>query len=112
MPPALPGWLAQLACALAALLLVGLPLLLRERMAGSSADSPAGLALAAAPQALGTSLRYLAWLGSAGMAFGLGWALLLRAAAATRRGLALFEQRYYLAGLLIAVIVVTLLFSQ
>lgn len=112
VPPALPGWLAQLACALAALLLVGLPLLLRERMAGSSADSPAGLALAAAPQALGTSLRYLAWIGSAGVAFGLGWALLLRAAAATRRGLALFEQRYYLAGLLIAVIVVTLLFIQ
>ena len=38
--------------------------------------------------------------------------LLLRGSAALRRGLSLFEQRYYLAGLLIALILGLLLFIQ
>ena len=45
-------------------------------------------------------------------AFNAAWRALLRVSGALRRGLALFEQRYYLAGLLIAVILVIMLFIQ
>ncbi|MBK9712062.1 MAG: hypothetical protein IPO81_12185 [Kouleothrix sp.] len=105
--PALPGLATQLACGLAALALLGLPALLRR-------GRPAGLATDGVlrPQALGESLRGLSWLGTATRAFAWLWGALLGLSRTSRRGLALLEQRYYLAGLVIAVIVVIMLFIQ
>ncbi|MFN8501469.1 proton-conducting transporter membrane subunit [Kouleothrix sp.] len=111
--PSLPGLLAQLACGLAALLLLSLPLALRARGAAAP-DEPAAEPSSGvvAPAGLGASLRALAALAAPNEAFASAWRALVLASDALRRGLALFEQRYYLAGLLIAVIVVVLLFIQ
>ena len=109
--PDLPGPLGLAACAVAALLLaVGIPLLVRARAPRAHAPAPAGGALV--PLGLGESLAALARLGAPSAAFSAAWHALLRASDVLRRGLALFEQRYYLAGLLIAVIVIVLLFIQ
>ncbi len=110
--PPLPGSLGLAGGGLAALALLSIPLLVRAGAPAAPAaepDQPAALAL---PAALGESLAGLAWLAAAASAFVGGWQLLLRGSAALRRGLSLFEQRYYLAGLLIALILVLLLFIQ
>jgi NADH:ubiquinone oxidoreductase subunit 4 (subunit M) len=108
--PALPGAVGQIACAAAALLLLALPLLARYRRACAGAETrPQGVF---APQALGESLSRLAWLAAPVSFFAGLWSGLLGLSRALRGGLALFEQRYYLAGLLIAVIVVIMLFIQ
>ena len=70
---------------------------------------PDGVAL---PWALGESLRGLAWMATATQLFARAWQALLALSRGLRRGMALFEQRYYLAGLLIAVILVIMLFIQ
>jgi formate hydrogenlyase subunit 3/multisubunit Na+/H+ antiporter MnhD subunit len=111
-PLALPGILGQGVCLIAALGLLGLAARARFgplRPLAAGAQSSEGVV---APQALGESLGGLAWLGMATTAFAWVWAVLLRAITLLRRGLALFEQRYYLAGLVIAVIVVLMLFIQ
>lgn len=109
--PQLPSLLGLAACAVAALLLaVGIPLLVRDRAPQTPAQSPAGGALV--PQGLGESLGALAGLGAPADTFAAAWHALLRASDVLWRGLALFEQRYYLAGLLLAVIVIVLLFIQ
>jgi len=109
--PALPSLIAQSICLLAALLLIALPLLARSRRYAAAEDqlSQAGVA---APWALGESLRGLAWMAIATEAFAYAWRALLALSRGLRRGMALFEQRYYLAGLLIAVILVIMLFIQ
>ena len=56
--------------------------------------------------------RGLAWMAIAPEAFTRAWRGLLVLSRGLRRGMALFEQRYYLAGLLIAVILVIMLFIQ
>ena len=110
--PPLPRTLGLVGGGLAALALLGIPWLVRANVPAAPAaepDQPSALAL---PAALGESLSGLAWLATATGAFVGGWQLLLRASAALRRGLSLLEQRYYLAGLLIALILVLLLFIQ
>ncbi len=109
--PRLPGGLAQAICAAAALLLVSTPavLLLSRRSAAAAQAESSGVV---APTALGESLEWLAWPGTATAAFASLWQGLLRGSQLLWRGLLLFEQRYYLAGLLIAVIVVIMLFLQ
>ena len=109
--PALPGRVAQSFCLLAALLLIALPLLARARRYAAS-DAQPYQASVAAPWALGQSLHGLAWLATATKAFVYAWQALLTLSHGLRRGMALFEQRYYLAGLLIAVILVIMLFIQ
>ncbi len=110
-PPWLPATLGLVASASAALVLVGTPLLVQAR-APRGTGSQAPVAGALAPQGLGESMRLLTQLGLSQAAFEAGWNALLRTSDLLRRGLALLEQRYYLAGLLIAVIVVILLFVQ
>ncbi|HEU5098917.1 MAG TPA: hypothetical protein VFU22_07860 [Roseiflexaceae bacterium] len=109
--PALPGALGQGASLLAALALVVLALFARSRRYSLLGDQlrRAGVA---APWALGESLRGLAWLATAAEAFAGAWQACLGLSRWLRRGMALFEQRYYLAGLLIAVILVIMLFIQ
>jgi multicomponent Na+:H+ antiporter subunit A len=82
----------------------------RRRAAGP--DQEAQRAAVFAPHALGQSLGGLAWLGSATGVFLALWAGLLTLSRAIRRGLALLEQRYYLAGLVIALIIVIMLFVR
>jgi multicomponent Na+:H+ antiporter subunit A len=109
--PALPSLPAQSLCLIAALLLLTLPLLARSRRYAAAEDQPhqAGVI---APGALGESLRGLAYLAVATEAFAYAWRTLLALSRLLRRGMALFEQRYYLAGLLIAVILMIMLFIQ
>jgi formate hydrogenlyase subunit 3/multisubunit Na+/H+ antiporter MnhD subunit len=107
--PALPGQAGQIACAAAVLALALLPALARRRRRCAGDVAPQAVL---APQALGESLRGLAWLAAPTSLFARGWSGLLGVSRALRRGLALFEQRYYLAGLVIAVIVVIMLFIQ
>jgi hypothetical protein len=109
--PALPSLIAQSSSMLAALLLLALPLFARSRRSAAAEDQlpQAGVA---APWALGESLRDLAWMAIGPEAFAQAWRVLLALSRGLRRGMALFEQRYYLAGLLIAVILVIMLFIQ
>jgi multicomponent Na+:H+ antiporter subunit A len=109
--PALPAGWTHAWYALAAVLLLGLPLSARlgGRRAAPLDVRPVGII---SPQTLGQSLRGLAWLGIPAGVFLAIWQALLGLSRAIRRGLALFEQRYYLAGLVIAVIVVVMLFIQ
>ena len=106
----LPGLLTQIACACAVAALAGLAAVLGVRRAHPMPlDPDTQTAGVLAPQALGQSLRGLVWLGSPTSLFHGAWEGLLSLSRATRRVLALFEQRYYLAGLLIALIVVIML---
>jgi formate hydrogenlyase subunit 3/multisubunit Na+/H+ antiporter MnhD subunit len=108
----LPGVPGQVICGLAALLLVALPLVARSRRCVHTPDVQPEQASVFVPSALGESLRGLAWVATPIEVFGGAWMALLRLSRGLRRGLALFEQRYYLAGLLIAVILVIMLFIQ
>jgi hypothetical protein len=109
--PGLPRPSTQIVCLLGALLLLVLPWFARSRR-NESADVQPRQAGVAVPRALGESLHGLAWLATAAEAFAGAWHILLALSRGLRRGMALFEQRYYLAGLLIAVILVIMLFIQ
>jgi formate hydrogenlyase subunit 3/multisubunit Na+/H+ antiporter MnhD subunit len=109
--PPLPGVLGQSVCLLAALLLIVLALFAGSRRYWLPEDQPRRAGVAA-PWALGESLRRLAWAATAAEAFAGAWQACLALSRWLRRGMALFEQRYYLAGLLIAVILVIMLFIQ
>lgn len=108
--PALPGRTMQFVCAVAAVALVALPLLAwrgRSRQARPDPDMPiSGIQV---PHALGQSLGWLAWIGAPASVFQGAWDGLLGLSRIGRRVLALFEERYYLAGLLIALIVMIML---
>jgi len=110
--PALPGRLAQAVCASAALLLLATPVALRLNASLARAVAPADASGVIVPAALGESLSWLAWPGTATNAFAGLWHAILYGSRLLLRGLLLLEQRYYLAGLLIAVIVVIMLFIQ
>ena len=105
--PRLPGAAGTAACAVAALGLIALPALARGRR-----RPPAERQGVLLPQALGESLAWLVWVAAPESSFARLWGALLRASGALRRWLSFFEQRYYLAGLLIAVIIVIMLFIQ
>ncbi len=107
-PP--PGTLARFGSGLAALALIGLPLLaMRGRTRRAPVDQDVRNTALLIPQALGYSLRGLIGLGAPDELFRAIWAGLLSFSRATARLLSLFEQRYYLAGLMIAVIIVIML---
>ena len=106
-PPDTP---TQIAVALAALALLGLPILgLRKRRRCAPVGQEPRNAALLTPEALGQSLRGLAWLGNPTSLYRTIWSALLGLSRGTTRLLALFEQRYYLAGLMIAIIVVVML---
>ncbi|HJZ47364.1 MAG TPA: hypothetical protein VKE41_09370 [Roseiflexaceae bacterium] len=109
--PVLPSLPIQIVCAFAALLLLALPWLahLRRCVPFDTQPQQGGVAM---PWALGESLRGLAWLAIPAEVFASAWHALLALSRGLRRGMALFEQRYYLAGLLIAVILIIMLFIQ
>jgi formate hydrogenlyase subunit 3/multisubunit Na+/H+ antiporter MnhD subunit len=108
--PALPGLAGQVVSALAALGLVALPLVvLRSRRRAAADLVRQGVFV---PQAIGESLSGLAWVATPGGVFTRLWSGLLGISRILRLGLSLFEQRYYLAGLVIAVIIVVMLFIQ
>jgi NADH:ubiquinone oxidoreductase subunit 2 (subunit N) len=109
--PALPGAVGQSVAGIAALLLIALPLIARSRRHALPDDQPRQGGVAT-PWALGESLLGLAWPATAAQAFAATWRAMLVFSRGLRRGMALFEQRYYLAGLLIAVILVIMLFIQ
>lgn len=109
--PALPRALGQGVSLLAALVLMVLALFARSRRYWLPEDQPRSAGVAV-PWALGESLRRLAWVATAAEAFAGAWQACLALSRWLRRGMALFEQRYYLAGLLIAVILVIMLFIQ
>jgi len=110
--PALPGGLAQAACAVVALLLVCTPLVLLLRRSSARTAAPADSTGIIVPAALGESLGWLASSGMATATFVGVWHGMLFGSRSLLRALLLLEQRYYLAGLLIAVIVVIMLFIQ
>jgi formate hydrogenlyase subunit 3/multisubunit Na+/H+ antiporter MnhD subunit len=109
--PALPGRLVQGICLAAALLLIALSRFAGSRRVVAANDLP-HQAAASTPSALGESLSGLAWAAIAPEAFARAWQALATLSRGLRRGMALFEQRYYLAGLLIAIILVIMLFVQ
>jgi multicomponent Na+:H+ antiporter subunit A len=108
VPP--PGALAQIGSGLAVLVLVALPALsMRGRTRYAPVDQDVQNVALLIPQALGYSLRGLIGFGAPDGLFRSIWAGLLNFSRATARLLSLFEQRYYLAGLTIAVIIVIML---
>lgn len=122
------GWLSQIAFApeqlpltptvqalalLVAMFLLVLALAIaRARPARVLARDPDEPPVALAPAALGAALRPLAWLGDPAPALRALWAGLTRASAALRLLIGLFEQRYYLLGVLGALITIMLLMAQ
>lgn len=97
----------QIACGAGALLLVALPVVSRraERVHLDREEQ----STVPAPVALAGSLWLLAWLAAPDVAFRGAWNALLQGGQWLRRGLALFEQRYYLAGVMIGLVVIILL---
>ncbi len=109
--PALPGAGGQALSAVAAVALVALPALGLRSQARRAVPNqePQGTGIFT-PQALGHSLRRLVWLATPVELLQGLWDALLNLSQATRRGLGLFEERYYMAGLMIALIIMILLF--
>jgi NADH:ubiquinone oxidoreductase subunit 2 (subunit N) len=110
--PALPGGVAQAVCGVAALLLTATPVVMLLSRSSTHTAAPVDSVGVSMPAALGESLAWLARLGTATSAFAGVWHGILSGSRFLLRGLQLLEQRYYLAGLLIAVIVVIMLFIQ
>lgn len=65
-----------------------------------------------APDALGDSARPLGWIGRPSGLMDFGWRMLMRLGEIVQIALLLFERRYYLAGLLLGLIVMILLMAQ
>jgi formate hydrogenlyase subunit 3/multisubunit Na+/H+ antiporter MnhD subunit len=108
--PALPGTIGTIASGVAAAALVVLPLLVRRRPGRLTPDDDEIQAASVIPPAaLGRSVAGLAEVARPA-ALRQAWEIALRASEALGRGLALFEQRYYLAGLVLALIGVLLVF--
>jgi NADH:ubiquinone oxidoreductase subunit 5 (subunit L)/multisubunit Na+/H+ antiporter MnhA subunit len=105
----MPGVGAQAVSALVALLLLSAPFILRRAYLRPLPQDRDVYGNAALPQALGESLSLLAWLAAPTRLFQRGWDAVVWLSQAIRRALALFEQRYYLAGFMIGLVVVVLL---
>jgi multicomponent Na+:H+ antiporter subunit A len=104
------GPMARVGSGLAALVLVGLPILaVRGRPRRAPVDQDMRNTGLLIPQALGYSLRGLVELGTPDELFRSIWTSLLSFSRVVARLLSLFEQRYYLAGLMIALIIVIML---
>lgn len=87
-------------------------LILRTPPAREAARDSAEDEVYLAPEALGATLRPLAWFANPQALLRAGWRLLERAGDATRLVVSLFEQRYYLLGVLAALITIMLLMAQ
>lgn len=112
-PPVLPGSGAQIGYGFAAVLLLALPLALGRRVKRHEAlDPELELSGVQAPAAIGESLSPLAWIGSPNTVFERIWAATLWASGRLSWALGFIEQRYYLAGLMVAVVAVILLLLQ
>lgn len=108
LPPALPGGLTQIGCGAAALGLLLLPLVLQIVRRRPQRD-PEDRSAIQTFDALGQSLVGLAWLGNPSGLFERALDGLIWLSRNLRRLLALLEQRYYVAGLILALIGVILL---
>lgn len=109
--PAGPG--AQAAALGAGLGLVALTLgVAVARPSRELRRDPEEAAVRLAPDALGEALRPLAWLGNPAPLLAGSWAALQRASEGLRFVMGLFEQRYYLLGVLAALLVIMLLMTQ
>jgi multicomponent Na+:H+ antiporter subunit A len=95
----------------AALSIALLPLVLLGRIAraapASSDERPTGAVL---PTALAESVAGLAWIGAPSAALNMAWEGLLGLSQLLAQALLRFEQRYYMAGLMIALIIMILFF--
>ncbi|MBX0331047.1 hypothetical protein K2Z83_25675 [Oscillochloris sp. ZM17-4] len=113
-PPALPVALGAQAAALAiGLLIVSVALLVaRAPVARQGARSPEEELVQLAGDALGQSLRPLAWIGRADSLLAAIWAGMLWVSRWLQIIMSVFEQRYYLLGVLVALLVVMLLMAQ
>jgi formate hydrogenlyase subunit 3/multisubunit Na+/H+ antiporter MnhD subunit len=104
------GTVPQLVAAITGLLLVLavlLPAWLASRQVVANPDAPPGGVLT--PDALGESLHGLAWVATPQWLFDWLWSGLVQLSQGLNRALAPFEQRYYLAGLMIGLVIVILL---
>jgi hypothetical protein len=113
-PPALPAEPAAQATAAGAglILLVLAALLAGAAPARVLPKDPDEQAVRLAPDALGASVRPLAYLANPGPALRAAWRLLERSSEGLRLLMGLFEQRYYLLGVLAALITIMLLMAQ
>jgi len=113
-PPATPVDPIAQAAVLAAAALLALLALALARMASARSlarnadEAPTRIA----PAALGTALRPLAWLGHPTSLLRGVWIGLERSSEALRLVIGLFEQRYYLLGVLVALLTIMLLMAQ
>jgi formate hydrogenlyase subunit 3/multisubunit Na+/H+ antiporter MnhD subunit len=107
--PALPGLFGTIASCVAAAALIGGPLLVQRRPLRRTADDADATAVVISPAALGQSVAGLAEVARPTVLRD-AWHVALRASELLSRGLAVFEQRYYLAGFVLALIVVLLIF--
>ncbi|HMQ33964.1 MAG TPA: proton-conducting transporter membrane subunit, partial [Chloroflexaceae bacterium] len=109
--PATPA--AQAAAAAAGLALAALTTAaLLARPARAPRRDPDEEEVRLAPDALGAALRPLAWLADPEPLLGLAWRGLQRASEGLRFVIGLFEQRYYLLGVLAALLTIMLLMAQ
>jgi hypothetical protein len=113
-PPELPVNPAGQGVAVALGLLVAILALLiaRAPVARQIARGPEEDTVQLAGDALGQSLRPLSWLGRADSLLATIWAGMLQASRWLQIIMSVFEQRYYLLGVLVALLVVMLLMAQ
>jgi len=105
-----PSPISMLAAAGAIVVLIALPLLVQRFSDHTPANPDEHAGSAALPYALAESLGGLAWLATPTAALNMGWEALLQGSQLLTRLLAQVEERYYLAGLTIALIIVVLVF--
>ena len=110
--PTLPGAAGSTGALLALLAIIALPLLLRRSARHATTDSEVEASGVIAPTGLGASLRGLGWLGAPGGLFAQIWEWLIALSRGVGWLLSFFEQRYYMAGLMLAVVAVILLLLQ
>jgi hypothetical protein len=113
-PPALPVEPAArlVAVSVGALLALLVLALLRAPLARNPARDPDEAPTALAPEALGAALRPLAYAASPVPLLSGIWGLLGRISQTLRLAVSLFEQRYYLLGVLAALLTIMLLMAQ
>ncbi|NNJ12839.1 hypothetical protein EKD04_021160 [Chloroflexales bacterium ZM16-3] len=113
-PPELPVSPAGQGVAVALGLIVAILALLiaRAPVARQIARDPEEVTVQLAGDALGQSLRPLSWLGRADSLLAAIWAGMLQASRWLQVIMSVFEQRYYLLGVLVALLVVMLLMAQ
>jgi formate hydrogenlyase subunit 3/multisubunit Na+/H+ antiporter MnhD subunit len=105
-----PSLGSVLASAVAIVMLLALPMLLQQFPRYTPENTEEQPGSAALPSALAASLGWLAWVATPTAALNVGWEALLQGSQLLGKLLAQVEERYYLAGLTIALIVVVLVF--